>query len=139
MPFVFHKFTIWPQNWYGNTGDPEQSKESWKRTKLEYSQFPLQNWPQYYNNQECLTVLAQGDNYQSNRIESRNTPSHFIFKVPKALNVGSTAFNNGAAASGHTYTKEWTWVTTYLDYHLVYKNNTHKLNTLNIRTETTTY
>lgn len=52
-----------------------------------------------------MTVPAQGDNYQSSRIESRNTPLHFIFKVPKALSVGSIAFNNGAAITGHTCTK----------------------------------
>ena len=91
--FVFHKFTVWPQNWYGNTGDPEQSKQSWKTAKLEYSQFPMQNWPQCCNNQECMTILAQGDDSQLNRIESRNIPLHFIFKVPTVLNVGSIAFN----------------------------------------------
>lgn len=52
-----------------------------------------------------MTVLAQGDNSQLNRIESRNIPLHFIFKVPKALNV-KYSLQHGTAITGRTHTKQ---------------------------------
>ena len=61
--------------------------------------------PQVYMCSPSWTLHPPPSPYHPSGSSQCTSPKHFIFKVPKALNVGSIAFNNGAAITGHTYTK----------------------------------